>query len=255
MESALIAALLVMALMVTFTFIILRMISINAGNKIRDNVVSQVQSYDNLIDMKASELQELQKQIVLEKEKLSGTKEMPTQVQPTFVGTTTPSLADYRHYDFANDYAKLKEKLSYQYKNVVKEIYQTNNIEEDKDYIKTLNSLIDKLSFENVYKISSLDSEEQLEIIKEIVNEKEMLVLEKFLDNKQFDCISLYQWLYMQRKLHDVQICVKVTDKEKKTQGYGEIISVEYDHTLCEGFQVFVGNKMYDYGVCKYELI
>lgn len=255
MNSGFIAAILVMALMAAFTFIILRMIAVNAGNKIRDNVVSQMQSYDALIERKASELQAIQKQIEIEQDKLSGVAVMPDQYHQIPGGITLASDVDYRNNDFPEDYRNLKKKFSFQYKMVVKDIFLTIKSKEEKEYIDTLNSLLDKLSFDNVYKLSSLESAEQLEVIREIITENEKAVLEHYMGQNQFDCISFYQWLYMQRKLYDRQICVKVADEEHGVPENNELISVEFDETLVEGFQVYIGNKMYDYGVRRYELV
>jgi hypothetical protein len=58
----------------------------------------------------------------------------------------------------------------------------------------------------------------------------------------------------MQKTIMDQTLFVKTTEANTENT-FGEAVQTQYDRNLCEGFQVLVGNKQYDYGVRKCELV
>lgn len=256
MNSGFIAALLVMVIMTAFTFIILRMIAVNTGNKIRDNVIIQIKSYDVLIQKKEAELQAINKQIENEKIKVTDDTPEHLQYQQTPSGVFVIADVEYRSNDFGQDYRKLKEKFSFDRSEIIRNIYNQSIEQKQQDTSLLLDSLLDKISLDNVYKLTALTSAEQLEIIREIITKEERNILVDYVNqNEYFHCQAFYQWLYMQKKINDKQIVIRTAEINENYNNLGENINTEYDKNLCEGFQILIGNKMYDYGVRRRELI
>ncbi|MFT4145820.1 MAG: hypothetical protein QM644_15315 [Mobilitalea sp.] len=257
MNSGFIAALLVMILLTAFTFFILRMVAASTGDKIRDNVITQVKSYDALIQKKEAELQEIRKQIEHETKKLKNNSKLGlNQDQPAQDGVIITADARYRNVDFATDYKNIKNQFSFDQNMIIQEIYLENKGKQDEQECKLLDDLLSKLSLDIVYKLSAFDSEEQMEIMNDIVTEEEKGLMEEF--RKQyanFHCINFYHWLYLQQKIKCNTILVKSSKAGGDYKHISDSIEVQQDNNLCEGFQIFAGRKMYDYGIRRLELI
>ncbi len=257
MNSGFIAALLVMILLTAFTFFILRMIAASTGDKIRDNVITQVKSYDALIQKKEAELQEVRKQMEHETNQLkkSGKSGLDNN-QTTPEGVIITADARYRNIDFARDYKNIKNQFAFDQEQIIKDIYLENKEKQDEQECKLLEELLSKLSLDIVYKISAFDSAEQLEIMNDIINQEEKSLMEEFLRQYgNFHCITFYHWLYLQRKIKCNTILVKSSKAGEDYKHISDLIQVQQDNNLCEGFQIFTGSKMYDYGIRRFELI
>lgn len=255
MSSDFIAALIVMLIMTVFTFVILKVIAENTGKVIRDHVISQMQVYDTLLQKKEEELSAIRKEIETEQIKLT---EYTKQVNPTESiqeGVIVTHDADYCRQDFASDYRNLKEKFNLDREQILKEICESNIFREDTKY-QLLQRILEKLTLDIVYKMSGFQSIEQLEILAEIIEgEEKQLLLDYCKDKKEFQCYDFYRWLHVQKLLLDRQIYVRSGDKDMGSMYSTEPFHFEYDEELCEGFQVLAGNKLYDYGVRRHELI
>ncbi len=257
MNSGFIAALLVMILLTAFTFFILRMVAASTGDKIRDNVITQVKSYDTLIQKKEAELQEIRKQIEHETNQLKkGEKSGLNNSQITPEGVIITADARYRNGDFVTDYKNIKNQFAFDQERIIQDIYLGYDAKQEEQEGKLLKELLSKLSLDIVYKISAFDSAEQLEIMGAIINQEEKSLMEEFLKlYGNFHCITFYHWLYMQKKIKCNAILVKSSKAGEDYKHISDSIEVQQDNNLCEGFQIFAGSKMYDYGIRRLELI
>ena len=255
MNAAFAVALIVMLLMIVFAFIIIRIIAYYTGNRIRDYAVEQMQAYDMLIQKKTAELNEIRNQLNAEKEKASrkdimqiGDREIPE----VFV----PSFAEYRNYGIFADYRKIKENFQYKEDDIKAQVELLLQEPQNDNRYHSLESLLLKLNIDNVYKISSLQPEEQLEVIREILNDQEKNILDEHLAGcTEFSCIDFYQWLHVQRVLSDNSIRIRSAQACELKGHKGKLISAEPDQGPCEGFQILSGNKLYDFGIRVSELV
>lgn len=255
MSSDFIAALIVMLIMTVFTFVILKVIAENTGKAIRDHVISQLQVYDTLVQKKEEELSAIKKKIETEQKKLSENEKKINSRDNSGEGIIVTHDADYCRQDFASDYRSLKEKFAFDREQIIKEICKDNTSREDTRYQLILR-LLEKLTLDIVYKLTGFQSIEQLEILAEIIEgEEKQLLLEYCKDKEEFQCYDFYRWLHVQRLLLDRQLYVKTGEKNNSPKHPTDTIHFEYDEELCEGFQVLAGNKLYDYGVRRHELI
>lgn len=255
MNSGFMAALIVMVILMAFTFIIIRMIAFSTGNRVRNYAVEQMQAYDLLIEKKSSELNNIREQLRAEKGKktLNNCNQTgDSQVPEVFA----PSFADYRSKTFFSDYSIIKKSFIKQEESVKKLIETLIQESQNDETYNLLVSLTSKLSIDNVYKISSLHSQEQLEVINDIITDKEKKVLDEFMiKQEEFCCIDFYQWLHVKKELIDPRILIKTSEIHDMDDYNSDLIRVELDHGLCEGFQLLQGNMLYDYGVRISELV
>ena len=255
MEIGLISALVVMIVIVVFTFVFLRIAAENTGNKIRDNVICQIQTYDSLLEGKASELQRIKNQI--EADKIAALKEK--KVNKHFDQFQTdiflPVDVAFRSIDFYSDYRKIKDSFIYDKEKIIHELQHIIEENSNNERYIVLTGLLDKLSFESVYQLSVLNGDEQLEVIREIIATKEKTVLEEFITKeREFNILSFSQWLNVQKECSDTIVKVLIPEKEGD-YNFGDGVKTQYDMNLCEGFQIRTGTRLYDYGVRNNELI
>ncbi len=256
MGSSLIAALVVMLIMTLFAFIILRIVAMNTGNVLRDNVVKQLQSYDSIIRRKESELTEIKKQIENEQKRLTEQGKVDSCYEQPPGGTIITATAEYCNYDFLSDYRNIKNTFLFPKAAILAEIRQDNKEAEQRALYRIYESICDKLTLDIVYKLSVCTGEEQLEILMDILSKEEQSLLEEFNKQKEpFDCLQFYHWLQVQLQLKDYRLYVKTGEKSDSFQELGDNINTEYDEELCEGFQVMLGSRLYDYGIRRCELV
>jgi|GEM_PF-566994 len=260
MDFGFLAALIVMLVLTVFAFIVLRIITVGVTGRIKDNVVKQLQSYDTLIQKKEAELAAIEQRLNEHGRytEVETRKDMAEQKIPEVF---LPASAEYICTDFSEDYGKLKKKFSCDKVKIFEEIkkLQLNSQEADKaDPLESgsvIDGILEKLSFDSIFKLSVLEGQEQVSIIEQILEGKEKVYLEDFLrQDLEFESSKFYHWLQMKKLIQDKTVYIKTSDEDNAGERPNGVI-FEYDSNLCEGFQIRVGNKLYDYGVRKCELI
>lgn len=255
MNSSFIAAVIAMAIMTTFSYVILRVITVNTGNKIRDHVITQMETYDVLVKRKSAELEALHKQIEREQKQSSNHRLVSiTDESPPYVFLAKD--VEYRSSDFSSDYINLKSCFHFDRIDIERTVKHINDTLEMKPNSLVMDRLLEKLSFDNVYKIAILNPKDQFGIVQDILETDEQKLLEEFLKaKKEFDVTSFYHWLYVRKQFSNKEIKVKVADIRIIQEDFNSDVKFELDTDLCEGFQIYVGNKIYDYGIQKSELL
>jgi hypothetical protein len=263
MNISFIGALVVMIALTAFTFIILRASAADTGNKIRDNVIKQLQAYDSLIQKKNYELKAIQKQLDEAQSKMPHRFASAVKNSRAAGGFLLPDRIDSRNPAFFDDYRRIKGKIDCSVDEALHEIcgFRAGQDFRHKGELRErnllLDGLLDKFNFENVYRLSVLHPDEQLEVVGEMLSEDGNTLFAEFMDQRtEFNGLSFYQWLYMQKKICDDTIRVKAAEMDESQLNIpDEELIREYDKNMCEGFQIVIGNKLYDYGIRKYELI
>lgn len=255
MEIGLISALVVMVVIVAFTFAFLKITAENTGSMIRDNVVCQIQTYDSLLQEKESELQLVKNRIEAEKAAALKERKVEKHFAQSPADIFLPPDVAFRSIDFYTDYKKIKNSFMFDKEKVLHEVQRIMEENGDTERHRVLAGLLDKLSFESIYRLSVLHGEEQLEVILEIISEEEKAVLEEFLaGEEEFNILSFYQWLNVQQKCSDTTVRILTSEKEAGYD-FADGVKIQYDMNLCEGFQIRTGTRLYDYGVRNNELI
>ncbi len=260
MNLGIIGALTVMAALTAYAFIVLRAAASDTGSKIRDKVIRQLESYDVLMQKKSYELNRLQKQIDEAKAALPKRSGLRKDDEQELSGFILPDTASMCSSQFFSDYKRIRETMIHDRSDVIREILHSRESMDDAgDALRQrnlyLDSLIGKFSFDNVYRLSVLHPDEQLEVALEILSGEERELFDEFMEqNGRFDSLAFYQWLYIQKKICDDTILVRSADIQRDYSSPDRSIRMVYDKNICEGFQIIVGNRLYDYGIREYEL-
>lgn len=259
MNLGIIGALIAMAALTAYAFIVLRTAASDTGGKIRDKVIRQLESYDVLMQKKSYELVMLLKQIDEAKAALPKRSGLRRDDGQELSGFILPDDADMRNPQFFADYKRIRETLIYDRSDVIREILYSRENTDPSNAARKRNLLLDsimgKFSFDNVYRLSVLHPDEQLEVTVEILSADERELLDEYMERSgRFDSLGFYQWLYMHKKICDDTILVRSADIQNYYSSPDKSIRMVYDRNICEGFQIIVGNRLYDYGIREYEL-
>lgn len=252
------AALIVMVVLTALAFIALRIVATSINERIKNNFIKQLQSYDSLIQKKEAELNAITNKVKLGQnnalETIASNNNLNRIVEDIFL----PPDAEYICNDFSMDYKQIKESFSFDKEKVDQElskVYSQLNLIDAKNDYQVVAGILEKLTFNSIFKLSVIEGNEQIEIIKQVLDDKENKILEQYIsDNTNFDCTKFYHWLDLKKLSLDRSIRVLTSDNINY-DGVPDNVSFIQDKNLCEGFQIRVGNKLYDFGIRKCELL
>ena len=120
-----------------------------------------------------------------------------------------------------------------------------------------VDGILQKLSFDSVYRISCLQPEKQVSVLKEIFSETEQEVLKQYTEENEgvFSVIGFYS--HLQGKSKELDRTVYLYSREPEELGIqakSDQLIIRKDEELCEGFQIVQGNRLYDYGLRSSEI-
>lgn len=189
-----------------------------------------------------------------EKQKYSATEDIKKKDENLPV-PFLPSVRPMRKQDFFQDYRKLRELFNNDMDRVIEQIPKQEK-KEAANYALYA-KMADSLSFDTLYEISSLASEKQLEILREVFEKKECMVLDEYLaqTEQEFDCAQFYTYLKRKKAEYDNTIYCFVGKGNAGPKETDTVVKVCEDEEICEGFQLLHGNLLYDYGVRSSELM
>ena len=157
--------------------------------------------------------------------------------------------------DFFADYLKIRSAFQANPVQVLKEFPKENP---SVGNATLYNEMLNKLSFDSVYKISCLQEEQQKEVLREVFTEEERVVLTEYEETLTYPFSVTEFVLYLKAKSREADDTVYLFAREPERLGVtptSEQLKLCRDENLCEGFQVMQGNRLYDYGLRSSEMI
>ncbi len=165
-----------------------------------------------------------------------------------------PKAQPMQKRDFFQDYRKLRESFPVSKEQVIAQIPPQEELVGVRYHLVC--SILDKLSFDNLYEISCLSEEKQLVVLDEILDEAEKTIFSEYreAENRSFDCAKFYTYLKNKKAEYDDTIyCFVGTEDGADGSTDGRVKSCA-DQAVLEGFQLLHGGYLYDYGVRSSEL-
>lgn len=256
-----IGAALLVALLIGLTSLSIIWLSkrVNAGLKSKS--IELLSSYDIKLEEKAIELAKIQEgleskaktiennnntQTVIIKEDNNDSSQYDFLNAIQRVGSTT-----YREKEVFDIYRKIKNSFVASPENVSR-VLDEIKLESNNNNSK---KVLQELNYETVYELSTLPVDTQKELLKECFDEDGIKLLNEYeLTHDNFSALAFYDFLKEQSDdLNNTPIVyVSNYDIDKK---YPNNIVVRADNSICEGFVVKVGNKVYDYSIKENEMI
>lgn len=223
---------------------------------VRRKTVDLISVYDELLEKKSEEL------AVLESDKTAGLAkadnnrlDKSTELDAPVINAGLVGLAPppkYRDSAVADLYGTIRESFSFNTEDVnsaLKNISQRRS--DGKAHYEQM------LDYETAFRLSSLPSEEQREILEECLSGLESEFLQEYLAcERPFSALEFFDLLQEKAQMHDGRVVVRVPEHMASFTLLNDCDAViEYDEGICEGFIIEKDGRLYDYSVKSRELV
>ena len=144
-------------------------------------------------------------------------------------------------------YKQIKSSFSFDYTEIIKQFIKSNV--DNNDISNELKNIRDKFSNKIIYKINCVDVELQKEIIKNILSDDEINLLDYDFDNSKFNILNFINFLEYKiiKESNDIEIVVGYQDIDYSY--IDERITMIYDNNITEGIKICYHNKVYDFSI------
>lgn len=269
MEDYILAAIFAIMIMLFFAVFVIKNVIKRINENSRKYFVDKLQEYDYLIDEKKEQLADLQKQISILQDEQEIRKEVEEykkhkeEIKKTLVkmenkvkdekeeiiyDVPTPK---YRQEEFFGSYKNLKKQFKINGKQILEKFIEEHKNDFNDEEYERLHLIREQISEEAVYSMLTLTSEEQYEVIEEILTDnidKKIVELETY-DKKSFSIVKFTENLDLKIKEADPNIYVYVSNEEINYDYLDKRIKTVLYKNMSEGIIIEYQNKMYDYSI------
>ena len=277
MTNLIIAAVILIAIMLVFIFILFKNIIKRMDENAKKYFVNKMQDYDYILEEKQAKLEEIKteineieethKNIVnndteyvdLEKGRKSADKEDEEDLfndsEERKINNDeikyNLNVPNYRETQFFNNYKEVRKVFTVNNEKIIKEfIKEHKNQQEEKEY-KALNKLREKFNEETIYGCLTLCVSDQISILKEGLtpSEKKLVDFENLIKEKDFNIEKFIKYIDNRMEKIDPTICIYTNMLDKKYDTIDKnIVTKEYSN-MSEGIIIKYRNKIYDYSI------
>ena len=258
-----IAVIVVLLVLIYFMTIMLRSVVSESNQKVNGYFLKNLEMYDARYKDKVNALRHINVEYEEVSRELRNMKNemISYKTSPFYAPRPVPRdifipTARYIDNDFFEEYKIAKDKLMSINKqevidNVIDKVPFTGNLE----IYETIQGIMNKLNFDAIYDLCSITREDQLQIIKESLNEKEQELLFKYLgtleDIDEFEVLGFTDFLKHTAWKNDPHVFVSVAENEEDYSNEDRNIVCLVDQNICEGLKIVYQNKVYDYSIYK----
>lgn len=249
-----ISVIIILLVLIGFVLSIIMTLANTAGKRIQHDMSRVLSSYDYLIDQKMSKYnldadnnEKRETVNLLKKDDETTSKEILIKEKSLSANSFLRKEASYRVSSLAQGYDSIKNEFRDYAGNVKKAAEKAFGDVKRNDFENALLRLSEILKIENVYELSIRSPEEQLEHFNKVLNPEDKIVLTKYLEthSKTFSTIDFYDWVKISAMSVYQGVVVRSGNKG---------LDSDYDPSICEGCQIIVGDKIYDYSISKRDI-
>ena len=250
-----ISVIIILLVLIGFVLSIIMTLVNTAGKRIRHDMGRVLSSYDYLIDQKMSkynleaENSEKRKAVNLLKaeDNTTTSKEILVKEKSLSANSFLRKEASYRVSSLAQGYDAIKNEFRDYAENVKTAAEKAFGDIKRSDLDNALLRLSEILKIEDVYELSVRSPEEQLEYFKKALKPEDKIALTRYLSthSKAFSTIDFYDWVKISAMSVYQGVVVRSGNKN---------VDSDYDPSICEGCQIIVGDKIYDYSISKRDI-
>lgn len=258
MIDIVIASIIIIALMVFFVFIMFRNIIKRINYNAKKYFINKLDDYDYIVEEKEKQIAELTKQIeLLEKIKdeleVYANKKNPTKKREKVNKIASNiKVPKFREENFFYNYKELKKKFDFDKEKLIKEFIKEYQNKDDEKSYKVLNNFKNKFNKEAIYQLMTLSGEEQKEILKNILTdkEKELIDINNISDNeKNFNIAILLKKVDEMLIQVDPIINIYVSKYDKDYDYIDPYIRTKKYERMSEGIIIEYQGKSYDFSI------
>ena len=224
---------------------------------IREKTVDVLSAYDVLLEKRSRELAQLEEAI--RQKSLSAPETIPVQKSADPSGTMADTAlvnaaerlaaASYRESTVGQTYRKIRNTFQYDPRQILAQIPEAAQALQPGPATR----LLAELSYNTVYRLSTLAGEDQLQLLEETLEGDSLQLLKEYCGrNAQFRIIEFYDYLQAAAALEPQRPRLRVAPGYRGSVPEGmELVT---DPDICEGFQIEVAGSIYDYCIKGREL-
>lgn len=258
-----IAVIVVLVILIYFMTIMLRSVVSESNQKVNGYFLKNLEMYDTRYKDKVNALRRINVEYEdVSRELRNMRNEMISyKTSPFYAPRPVPRdifipTARYIDNDFFEEYKIAKDKLMSINKqevidNVIEKVPFTGNVE----LYEIIQGILNKLNFEAIYDLCSSTKEDQLQIIKDSLDDKEQKLLLEYIetleDIDEFEVLGFTDFLKHTAWKNDPHVFVSVAENEEDFSNEDRNIVCLVDQNICEGLKIVYQNKVYDYSIYK----
>lgn len=250
-----IGVIILLIILIGFVLTVIRALASSAGARIRHDMNRVLSTYDELINSKVANYKAQDKtsqrveHINLLKTQDSEESNYVLVKEKTMSSSSfIRREASHRDASLVDGYDSIKNEFREYDENIDARVKEVSDSIKKTEFDSAVVRVLDSISIDSVYDLCLDKSEQQLEFFRNVLSQKDMIVLDRYLETtrkKKFSTIEFYDWLKMSALQAPKEIIVRSGNKEN---------DAEYYPSICEGCQIIAGNKLYDYSISKRDI-
>ena len=251
-----IAVAVILVLMIGFLFVALRGITRRLGKEAQSNAIRQVDLFDDLIAKKEAELSGINMRLASQKRSAQPHARIAREPQKRpqesiYFQVLQSDFIDRNLFDY---YREIKKAFD-----VNKETYLRSVLDEKKDFAKGANPeyarVLDMFSFEARYGLLTLEDDDQLELLRQVLTAAQKKLLDAYMEEEQgYSGLGFFDWLEAKAAVNRTDIVVRTGCCGEDYSSVDSRIKTVIDPGICEGVQIALGNTLYDYSIQDMEI-
>ena len=251
MSELLIIVIVIASLVLILTFL-LSFIVKNTNNLMKNVFVDRMSEFDFLLEDKEKKVDELNDDIKKKTEIVEAleekAKEFDNNDKVKKDEMVMPKFTDFEDGNIFYNYKVIKKAFNYDPVEILNKFLSKNKGEEIEEY-EILKTIRNYFSFDVIYKISLYQPNEQLEIIKSLLSDKEFSIIEEYVPKGKFNLKRFVDKLDEQIIKKDPIIKVLVSSEDMNFNNLDKNIVTVYDSKITEGFKIVYKGVIYDYSI------
>lgn len=254
MLELIIPAVIIVVIMFSFAIFMLKNIVKRINQNTKKYFVDKLQDFDYMIAEKEKEIEILNKQIEkLRKAKENSDDEVVVQVhkrqEPREQIVYDIPTPQYREETFFRTYKTLNKEFDINDEKVLKQFIKEHKSEYEEEY-QLLQNFKNYFTKNAIYECLTLTSEEQLDLVKSVMNEKDKRYIEPLIQKiKVFSVVELLEQIKERMDKINPTIYVYVGRENVNYDYLGSNIKTKLFKNMSKGIMIEYQDKIYDYSI------
>lgn len=248
----------IISIMLFFVFIMFKNIIKRINHNAKKYFINKLDDYNDIVEEKEKQIRELKEEIKLlnkNREELeiyrNKVNTLTKRKTPTRIASNI-KVPKFREENFFYNYKELKQKFDFDKEELIKEFIKENQNKDDEKSYKVLCNFKNKFNKEAIYQLMTLQGEEQFDLLKDLLTEREkkLIDIDSIIEEKSKFSISLLLEKIDQMLIEvDPIINVYVSKYDKNYDYIDPYIRTKQYERMSEGIIIEYKGKSYDFSI------
>lgn len=258
-----IAVLAVIAAMLVFLMMAIRLLSSQARTSLDSYFMKNLKVYEELADNRNRDLAELEAKIAEEEKRLRQLQRRSEQLEEVrnLTGGQTQTAGNsavlsmvqavYRDADFMDDYAYVRRNMKFSTEEILNNVQRRIAFRED-GKVPVYEEMLKKFSGDTLYEIVTLPEEELREFLETVLAPSEQNALKEYMEESGEEELNLLEFLdYLKNyvRAHQNVVHIRKGRTGVLKTAVGSNVVIEEDDSIHEGLKIIYKTQLYDYSI------